>query len=382
MKNELLQFSVTILFAMVSLTATSQTSWLITGNSNTTTTNFLGTKNTQPLIFKTSNVERMRIAKTGQVGIGALPSPINLLKVTNNTLPTAIFGFTGATVTAGNGVIGEAESTEGSPFGIWGICGNTSFGFAGFFDGNVHVTGNLTFPSDQRLKENIKPVESMLDKVMQLKPSSYNYKKEYQRMSLARGTQMGFVAQEMEKVFPQLVSIIPDKNIDGSKISDYKAINYIGLIPVLTKAMQEQQKNIADIRQENETMKLENEAMKAENQELKSRLARIEQMLSISNGQQNSSSAAVTVSTARLEQNAPNPFNQNTVIKYYLPQSTGNAIINITDMNGRLIKTIPVTAKGNGQLTLEGGQLTTGIYQYSLISNGKLVDTKKMVLTK
>ena len=39
-------------------------------------------------------------------------------------------------------------------------------------------------------------------------------------------------------------------------------------------------------------------------------------------------------------------------------------------------------AKGNGQLTLEGGKLTTGIYQYSLISNEKLVDTKKMVLTK
>ena len=61
-------------------------------------------------------------------------------------------------------------------------------------------------------------------------------------MNLAGGTQMGFIAQEMEKVFPQLVSIIPDKNIDGSKISDYKGINYIGLIPVLTKAIQEQQK--------------------------------------------------------------------------------------------------------------------------------------------
>jgi len=70
------------------------------------------------------------------------------------------------------------------------------------------------------------------------------------------------------------------------------------------------------------------------------------------------------------------------VIKYYLPQNTGNAAINITDMSGRIIKTIPVTAKGNGQFTLEGGQLTTGIYQYSLIANGKLLDTKKMVLTK
>src|SRR6476660_10477528 len=120
MKTTLLQLSSTFFFAMMGLTASSQTSCSTTGNNNTTSTNFIGTKNTQPLIFKTSNVERMRIAKTGQVGIGALPSPDNLLKVTNNTLPTAIFGFTGATVSAGNGVVGEAESTEGSPFGIWG----------------------------------------------------------------------------------------------------------------------------------------------------------------------------------------------------------------------------------------------------------------------
>jgi hypothetical protein len=128
-------------------------------------------------------------------------------------------------------------------------------------------------------------------------------------------------------------------------------------------------------------MKQENETMKAENQELKSRLSKIEQMLALNNGQQSSASAA-TLSAARLEQNVPNPFNHSTVIKYYLPQNTGNAIINITDMSGRIIKTIPVTAKENGQFTLEGGQLPTGIYQYLLIANGKLLDTKKMVLTK
>jgi hypothetical protein len=374
MRNTLLQFVTTLFFIMAALTASSQTSWLITGNNNTTSTNFIGTKNSQPFIFKTTNVERMRIAKTGQVGIGALPSPDNVLKVTNTTLPTAIFGFTGPGVSSGNGVIGEAESTDGSPFGIWGICNNTSFGSAGFFDGNVHVTGTFTSPSDQRLKENIKPVESMLDKVMQLKPSSYNFKKEYQQMNLASGTQMGFIAQEMEKVFPQLVSTFPYKNIDGSKTGDYKSINYIGLIPVLTKALQEQQQTITDIKQENE-------AMKVQNQELKLRLDKIEQMLAVNNGQQSAAFAA-TLSTARLEQNAPNPFNQNTVIKYYLPQSAGKAFINITDINGRIIKIIPVAEKGNGQLTLEGGQLTTGIYQYSLILNGKLLDTKKMVLTK
>jgi regulator of replication initiation timing len=167
---------------------------------------------------------------------------------------------------------------------------------------------------------------------------------------------------------------MPKKNLDGTKIADFKGVNYIGLIPVLTKAIQEQQKTIADVKQENE-------AVKAENQELKARLDKIEQMLAINSGQQSSASSA-KLSIARLEQNAPNPFNQNTVIKYYLPQNAGSAIINITDVNGRLIKTVPVTTQGNGQLTLDGGQLTSGIYQYSLIANGKLVDTKKMVLTK
>ncbi|HEY6976768.1 MAG TPA: tail fiber domain-containing protein [Chitinophagaceae bacterium] len=372
MRTTLLQFSTTLVFAIAGLTASAQTSWSITGNSNTTSANFIGTKNNQPFILRTNNAERMRIAKTGQVGVGGLPEPDVILKTVNTTQATAIFGFT-AISSGGNGVIGEAESGN-DPFGIWGISGNTDNGFAGFFDGNVGYTGTLTQFSDVRLKENIKPVESMLDKVMQLKPSSYNYKKDYQNMHLAQGAQIGFIAQEMEKVFPQLVRTMPKKNLDGTKIADFKGVNYIGLIPVLTKAIQEQQKTIADVKQENE-------AVKAENQELKARLDKIEQMLAINSGQQSSASSA-KLSIARLEQNAPNPFNQNTVIKYYLPQNAGSAIINITDVNGRLIKTVPVTTQGNGQLTLDGGQLTSGIYQYSLIANGKLVDTKKMVLTK
>jgi hypothetical protein len=70
MKNILLQFSATLLFGIVGLTASSQTSWLIAGNSNTSATNFIGTRNAQPIIFKTSNTERLRITKNGQVGIG------------------------------------------------------------------------------------------------------------------------------------------------------------------------------------------------------------------------------------------------------------------------------------------------------------------------
>ena len=125
-------------------------------------------------------------------------------------------------------------------------------------------------------------------------------------------------------------------------------------------------------------VKAENEAMKAENKELKSRLDKIEQTLAL-NAQ---TSSSFILSDARLEQNAPNPFNQNTMINYSLPEKAGNAVINITDMNGKVIKTVALTEKGKGQLVLEAGQLAAGTYRYSLIVNGKLLDTKKMVLTK
>ena len=66
MKNKLLTYSVTVLLGIAGLSANAQTSWLITGNSNTGQNNFIGTKNFNPLIFRTNNVERMRLTKNGQ----------------------------------------------------------------------------------------------------------------------------------------------------------------------------------------------------------------------------------------------------------------------------------------------------------------------------
>ena len=51
-------------------------------------------------------------------------------------------------------------------------------------------------------------------------------------------------------------------------------------------------------------------------------------------------------------------------------------------MNGNLIKTIALSTNGKGQIVLPSEELAAGTYQYSLFVNGKLVDTKKMVLVK
>jgi hypothetical protein len=72
----------------------------------------------------------------------------------------------------------------------------------------------------------------------------------------------------------------------------------------------------------------------------------------------------------------------STHISFYIPQSSGNATIMITDINGRNIKSVPVTTTGNGQISLQTAQLAAGTYVYSLYVDGNLIDAKKMVLTK
>lgn len=90
--------------------------------------------------------------------------------------------------------------------------------------------GNYSTVSDQRLKDNIQPLESVLDKVLALSPSSYFFKKDQSKQN-----QIGFIAQDMEKYFPDLAQG------DDSQEDQYMTVNYQGMIPVLTKAIQEQQ---------------------------------------------------------------------------------------------------------------------------------------------
>jgi hypothetical protein len=97
---------------------------------------------------------------------------------------------------------------------------------------------------------------------MQLKPSTYTLKtEEYKFMNLPRGYQFGFVAQDLEQVFPTLVensSHPGEEGVNGKSIPiSYKSVNYIGLIPILTKAIQEQQTTIDDLKSEIELLRKE-----------------------------------------------------------------------------------------------------------------------------
>ena len=83
-----------------------------------------------------------------------------------------------------------------------------------------------------------------------------------------------------------------------------------------------------------------------------------------------------------LEQNDPNPFTQTTVVRYTLPESVQSAYLYIYDLNGTQIDQKTLEGRGKSSVTLEAGSLAPGMYLYALIADGKVIDTKRMIITK
>lgn len=83
----------------------------------------------------------------------------------------------------------------------------------------------------------------------------------------------------------------------------------------------------------------------------------------------------------RLYQNAPNPFNEQTTISYYLNTETKKAFITVYDMQGTPVKSISINNNGEGTVNISASELKPGMYMYSLISDEKLIDTKTMIIT-
>jgi hypothetical protein len=98
-------------------------------------------------------------------------------------------------------------------------------------NGNANLTGTLTQNSDERLKTNIHPLQTSLDNLEQLSGYTYNWKE----ATKDNEQQIGLLAQEVKKIYPQLVK----QNAAGEL-----SVNYIGLVPVLIESIKAQQKQI------------------------------------------------------------------------------------------------------------------------------------------
>lgn len=262
----------------------------------------------------------------------------------------------------GNGLVNGAHN-----WGIWaeGTGGSSNSDAAAFLNGLVYY-GSLVQVSDINFKTDVKPLDGVLNKLKLLKPSTYLFKTDenYKRLHLAEGQQMGLIAQDLEKVFPELVSeseSIIERDEKGnvlSTIPKFKAVNYVGLIPFLIAGMQDQQQQIENQQQ------LINQLL---------------QKSTTSTGlDQNSMGAA----GFKMEQNEPNPFNGVTTVKYTLPSSVTNAYMAVYDLSGKQIASFPITEKGSSAITLTSEKLAAGIYIYSIVADNKIVDSKRMIVAE
>ena len=97
----------------------------------------------------------------------------------------------------------------------------------------------------------------------------------------------------------------------------------------------------------------------------------------------NSRKSAVEITNAIvLDQNTPNPFAESTTISYDIPVSFSDAKIIILDGQGSVLKVFKINDSGKGELTVYSENLSNGVYSYSLLVDGKVIDTKKMVRSK
>lgn len=252
---------------------------------------------------------------------------------------------------------------------------------------------NWTTTSDGRYKKNIREDVPGLAFINQLRPVTYNLdvngianklnagrqssaadgneemakanvqaeaEQQKARAEKSKITYTGFVAQEVEDAAQKL-------NYDFSGVDKPKSkdglygLRYSEFVVPLVKAVQELSK---------------------ENDQLKQDVIELKEMVSkLLKGQSVNANAFNLTSGAYVEQNAPNPFSNTTIIRYHLPTSVASARLLITGINGQELRSFTLST-GDGQVTLNAGTLAAGTYSYSLVVDGRIADTKQLVITR
>jgi predicted RNase H-like nuclease (RuvC/YqgF family) len=231
-----------------------------------------------------------------------------------------------------------------------------------------------------------------MDEIMKLNPVSYKMKD-----LDSENKNLGLIAQDLEKVIKEPVET-------GNGERKLKGVRYTGLIPVLINGMQEQQKQLKKEQAENDSLRgvlqdqqkqINSQQEQLDNQQeqinqMRERLNRLAQQKDENANRfkksDNLNEKTVAISAedgqrkAMLLQNRPNPYSGETVIPYYLPETFDNASMLITTLNGQVIKRIALENAGKGELTLRTDGLKAGQYLYSLILEGRKIQTRKMVV--
>lgn len=234
-------------------------------------------------------------------------------------------------------------------------------------NGRAASDGWYTY-SDSSMKGSVTTLPNSLDKVLAMRPVSYVYKtrkfagqdtipdllfaesdsskqmtcrEENARIKAQPEFETiqhyGFIAQELKRVCPTVVA----------ELGPTEGINLPEIVPILVKAIQEQQQTIQDLRQEIKNWK--------------------------------GKTIDTTTSKTKLFQNTPNPFDGKTTISYFIDENAtvNSATIEIRDIMGNLKTTVTLGDRsGLGQVDYDGSNLNQGYYIYTLKLNDSVKDSK------
>lgn len=254
--------------------------------------------------------------------------------------------------------------------------------------GNGAVTvieGNVAYtPSDGRFKNNISESDVVgLDFIKRLRPVVYNFdakkfeefltknmsdslRKAHLRSDFGPATtirQSGFIAQEVEQAANQA-----GYNFNGlhkpENEGDNYSLAYGQFVVPLVKGMQEQQHMI--------------EELKKQLEEQKQLTSELQNRLGYQTGSANSTEAS---DGFWMSQNEPNPFSYETVVKFNLPQRFKTGRMVVCDLTGKQIFSQEIKERGTSSVVLSSENLTAGIYIYTMIGDGKILDSKKLIVS-
>ena len=159
----------------------------------------------------------------------------------------------------------------------------------------------------------------------------------------------GLDADQLEEVFPDLVY----DNEDGSK-----SINYVEMVPILVQAINELNAKVEQL-----------EGGSAANKP-------------VTRGATNVDGMGENVVVLSLGQNKPNPFGATTSIEVSVPEDVQKAFIYVYDLQGKKVDQVDIIARGKQTIQVDAATLSDGMYLYSLIADGKVVETRRMIIEK
>ena len=280
--------------------------------------------------------------------------------------------------------------------------------YAAYFVGPVLTTGSSLWLSDSTYKDSIMTIGDNIDSLLNsLNSVSFKFNQLAQdRANTGSDMKLGFLAQEVGNVYPWLVKdvVLPaEYDTTGVQIypeSTFKAVDVTQLIPILVSDAQKKSSTIATLSQQVNTQQQEITSQQQEITNLNDRLSALENCLSAllptlcqmnqqaiqantpQAQEQLRKDIAVTLtnrSTIVLDQNVPNPFAEQTVINFSIPETVKKAQIHFYNQEGRIIQTVDVIERGLGSITVYGADLSSGVYTYTLVADGQIVSTKKMM---